>query len=151
MKLNLLICFLLSFILQSCFVLNHKFKITNDYIKSNRKFYQGFQFSELKIDSLDSIGVPITYKRVNTAYLYLNDYKKGKESKKIYFYKQNSNYLWHYYEDWTLPILPIEMKINSWYLIDGLVFWGNPTLSKFIYIDETGNCHSYTVPHISNW
>ena len=110
-----------------------------------------FQFSELKIDSLDSTGIPITYKRLGTSQLYLNNYNNGRNLKKIYFYKSNSNYLWHYNESWNLSILPIEIKKNSWYLIEGLVFFGNPTLSKIINLDDKGNFHSYTVPHISNW
>jgi len=150
MKSKILICFLLSLHLQSCFLISHKFKITNNYIKSNLAFYQGFKFSELKVDSLDSLGIPFTYERVRSVYLEI-DNPNRKQSKKIYFYEPNSNYSWSNPQEFHLPILPIKMKMNSWYIIDGLVFWGNPTLSKFLYMDELGNCHSYTVPHISNW
>lgn len=151
MKLNISIYFFLCFLLSSCFVLNHKFKITSTYIKSNRTFYQGFQFSNLKIDSLDSLGLPAKYQKISTANLYIVDDSDSNKSKKIYFNKPNSNYLWHYNEEWGMQILPIKIKSDNWYLIEGLVFWGNPTLSKFIYIDDKGDCNSYTVPHVSNW
>ena len=41
----------------------------NNYIKSNPAFYQGFHFSELKVDSLDSSGIPLTYERLGSVYL----------------------------------------------------------------------------------
>lgn len=150
MKSKNFIYFLLFLLLQSCFLISHKYKITNNYIKSNLAFYQGFQFSELKVDSLDSLGIPIKFEKVRSVYLEI-DNPNRKQSKKIYFYEPNSNYFWSNPQESRLPILPIIMKVNNWYFIEGLVFWGNPTLNKFIYMDERGNCHSYTVPHISNW
>lgn len=154
MKSKILIFLLLNLLLQSCFyvalLIGYKYKITNNYIKSNHAFYQGFQFSKLKVGSFDSIGIPKVYERVYSVYLEIDD-EDGKQSKKIYFYKPNSNYYWS--DDTVVkhPILPLKMRKNSWYIIDGLVFWGNPTLSIFIYIDKLGKCHQYTVTHISNW
>lgn len=99
----------------------HKFKIKNNYIKSNHSFYQGFQFSELKVDSLDSLGIPVKYERGKSTYLEIEN-PNGKQSKKIYFYKPNSNYSWSNPQESHISILPIKMKMNSWYIIDGLVF-----------------------------
>ena len=151
MKIKFLIYIVFCLFLQSCFLISHKYKITNNYIKSNHAFYQGFQFSEIKVDSLDSLGIPVTFQRMETAALYTNASYNPKKTKKMYFYKPNPGYFWDYKAEFRIPILPIKMEKNSWYIIDGLVFFGNPTLSKFIYMDEKGKCHSYTLPHISNW
>ena len=141
--------FLIS-LLSSCFLLNHTFKLTNSYIKSNKSFYQGFSFLEIKVDSLNSEGIPVKYNTLKSANLFI-DNPKGKQSKKIFFYKRMNNYYWMYSGKTNLPVLPIQMKKNHWYKIDGLVFFGNPILSKFIYIDTEGNCQSYTEPNNTNW
>jgi len=149
MKLIYSIFFLLT--LNSCFVLNHKFKITHEKIKSNHFFYQGFTFSEIKVDSLDSKNIPVKFKKVKSAVLYVKDSKGLKPKKTIYFYKPVTGYFWRCENEMGLPILPIKTEKNKWYLIDGLVFWGTPNLSKFIYINERGKCISYTKPIITNW
>jgi hypothetical protein len=155
MKLKYLILVLLSLFLPSCFytafLIGYKYKITKKYIKSNHSFYQGFDFSELKVDSTDLSGIPIAYQRVRSASLYIPASYKKKNTHKIYFYKANDGFFWNYESNFRLPILPIKMEKNKWYIIDRLVFWGNPSLSKFIYIDEKDKCHTYSVPHISNW
>lgn len=139
------------FSLNSCFVLSHKFKITNEKIKSNHFFYQGFTFSEILVDSLDLNNIPVKFQKTKSAMLYVKDSKELEPKKTIYFYKPMIGYFWMYEKEMGLPTLPIKMEKNKWYLIDGLVFWGNPSLSKFVYINDKGNCFTYTKPIITNW
>lgn len=144
-------CAIIALCLNSCFVLSHKFKITHDKIKSNHFFYQGFKFSEILVDSFDLNNVPIKFEKIKTAELYVKDSNKLKTRKTIYFYRPMTNYFWMDETKMGLSVLPIKMEKNKWYMIEGLVFYGNPSLSKFIYVDDKGNYHIYTKPITTNW
>jgi hypothetical protein len=71
-----------------------EYKITNDYIKSNCDFIQGFYLYKIDVDSLDDQNIPITYKVIERISLGLID-NKGKAAKKIFFFQENENYDWY--------------------------------------------------------
>lgn len=151
MKNKFILVAIIYIVINSCVFRTHKYSITKNHIKSHSGFYQGFRISELKVDSLDSNGIPCSYKKLSTAHLYLKDTSSRHTVKKIKFYEASSYYAWHYYDQWNLPILPITIKQYNWYLIEGLVFWGNPSMNKFIYVSGKGKLEIHTVVPVSNW
>lgn len=136
---------LVSVIIQSCFLIKTKYKITTEFIKCNKKIDQLFQVSKIKVDSLNSDSLPLSYYDQETAVLFVNN-NSGRLSKKIYFKKEVDNYYWFYNNKTEHKILPIKIENNTWYKFSGLIHLGSPILTVFMYVDNEGNSMKIVEP-----
>ena len=119
---------------------NNEFTVTGEYAYNSNGFPNGLKLALLKVDSLDSGGVPKKAKDSVRIDLY---HLTGKVKKKIYFFKKNEGYYWEIFLAGNKSeVLPIRFEKNNWYAIwDGNFEKGLFKTEKhsfFLYCDSTG-------------
>jgi|SRR5690554_2801214 len=136
--------------LNSCKTCNN-YIVTNEYIQNNSRFEHPFYFEKIKVDSIDTNGIPIKYEVTRKASVSLKR-QDLKPERKIYFYEDTQNYEWHDITNATLhPTLPIDMIPGNWYLIRGLKTDFTTSAKKiFIHVTESGEFQVFHPRIINN-
>jgi len=147
MKLTILISILFSFF--SC---KEEYNVNKDFVYNSNGFVRGFTLESINVNSF-SHGVPENYESTNDRY----DVKysgAGDRKTRIWFYKDNDNYLWVYRFDKEYKILPVKFEKEKWY-----VLWSNEFTDRikgtikvfFIHCDSTNSLHIYFKVHGQPW
>ena len=115
-------------------------------------FEYPFYFEEIKVDSLDTNGIPVKYEITRKASVSLKK-QNLKPALKIYFYENTQNYEWHDITNASLHLtLPIEMTPGNWYLLRGLKTTFTTSAKEiFIYVTYSGEQVVYHPRIITNW
>lgn len=85
-----LITTFVSLLLAAC--KSKQYEVTSEYAYNQNGFSQGFTIQRLIVTSYDAGGFPKTYKE-DTVRVDLNYSSRGMPQKRIWFYKDNGNYL----------------------------------------------------------
>ena len=133
-----LFCYFSLITLLSCN--SNEFVVTGEYAYNSNGFPNGLTFALLKVDSIDSDGIPKNSKDSIRIDLYHN---AGKVKNKIYFFKKNEGYSWRIFlKNKESEITPIRFENNNWYAVwDGNFEKGVLRTEKhsfFLYCDSLG-------------
>ena len=92
--------------------------MTEDYVYNNNGFTEGFSIQMLRVEKLDTAGIPEKY-NYDSVRVDLN-YSHGKVKKKIWFHKENKGYYWVQNLKNEYKTIPIHFEEGKWYIL-----WSN--------------------------
>jgi len=126
--------------------------VTKEYIENSCKFESPFYVEEIKVDSLDTNGIPVKYEVTRKVSAGLKE-QNLKPARKIYFYENTQNYDWLDINNTSVhDTLPIDMSPGNWYLIRGLKTDFTTSAKKiFIHVTDSGEFKTYHPRIITNW
>lgn len=129
--------------------------MNKEYISSNCPIENYFLLSKIKVDSVDSDRIPITYQadtivmcafKGNTYSKRLSNPEQYDASRKVYLWEENEAYEWRFSRPYSASnfylTLPIKILPNSWYHIRSMR--SSEEKELFIYVNRNGSFDKYT-------